>query len=64
MIFSNTVILFVGGIPFAIFQYRPELLATMKNTDDFHYKGKPSHATTTSTLFALSKDEWDTLVSP
>ena len=35
-------------------------VATMKNTDDFHYKGKPSHATTKSTLFAVSKDEWDT----
>ena len=34
--------------------------ATMKNTDDFHYKGKPSHATAKSTLFAVSKDEWDT----
>ena len=35
-------------------------VATMKNTDDFHYEGKPSHATTKSTLFAVSKDEWDT----
>ena len=35
-------------------------IATMKNTDDFHYEGKPSHATTKSTLFAVSKDEWDT----
>ena len=32
----------------------------MKNTDDFRYEGKPSHATTKSTLFATSKDEWDT----
>ena len=32
----------------------------MKNTDDFHYEGKPSRATTKSTLFAVSKDEWDT----
>ena len=38
----------------------------MKNTDDFCYEGKPSHArkpsraTTKSTLFAVSKDEWDT----
>ena len=40
-------------------------VATMKNTDDFHYKGKqPSRATTKSTLFAVSKDEWDTKVSP
>ena len=28
--------------------------------DDFHYKGKPSCATTKLTLFAVSKDEWDT----
>ena len=35
-------------------------IATTKKTDDFHYKGKPSHATTKSTLFAVSKDEWDT----
>ena len=32
-------------------------VATMKNTNDFHYKGKPSHATAP---FAVSKDEWDT----
>ena len=31
-----------------------------ENTDDFHYEGKPSRATTKSTLFAVSKDEWDT----
>ena len=35
-------------------------IATTKNTDDFRYEGKPSHATTKSTLFAVSKDEWDT----
>ena len=35
-------------------------IATMKNTDDFHFEGKPSRATTKSTLFAVSKDEWDT----
>ena len=35
-------------------------IATMKNTDDFCYKGKPSCATTKLTLFAVSKDEWDT----
>ena len=35
-------------------------IATMKNTDDFRYEGKPSHAITKSTLFAVSKDEWDT----
>ena len=36
----------------------------MKNTDDFRscfrYKGKPSRANAKSTLFAVSKDEWDT----
>ena len=26
----------------------------------FRYKGKPSRATTKPTLFAVSKDEWDT----
>ena len=31
-----------------------------ENTDDFHYEGKPSRATTKLTLFAVSKDEWDT----
>ena len=35
-------------------------VATMKNTDDFHYERKPSCTTTKSTLFAVSKDEWDT----
>ena len=35
-------------------------VATMKNTDDFRYEGKPSRATAKSTLFAVSKDEWDT----
>ena len=35
-------------------------IATMKNTDDFCYKGKPSHAIAKSTLFAVSQDEWDT----
>ena len=35
-------------------------IATMKNTDDFRYEGKPSCATTKSTPFAVSKDEWDT----
>ena len=28
--------------------------------DNFHYKGKPSHATAELTLFTVSKDEWDT----
>ena len=32
----------------------------MKKTDDFYYKEKPSNATAKSTLFAVSKDEWDT----
>ena len=32
----------------------------MKNTDNFRYEWKPSHATTKLTLFAVSKDEWDT----
>ena len=35
-------------------------IATMTNTDDFRYKGKPSCSITKSTLFAVSKDEWDT----
>ena len=35
-------------------------IATMKNTDDFCYEGKPSRATTKLTLFVVSKDEWDT----
>ena len=35
-------------------------IATTKNMDDFHYKGKPSRATTISTLFVVSEDEWDT----
>jgi len=30
-------------------------VATIKNTDDFCYKRKPLHATTKSTLFAVSK---------
>ena len=33
---------------------------TMKNTDDFRYEEKPSRATAKSTLFVVSKDEWDT----
>ena len=28
--------------------------------DDFHYEGKPSRAIAKLTLFAVSKDEWDT----
>ena len=34
--------------------------AILKNLDNFCYKGKPSHAIAKSTLFAVSKDEWDT----
>ena len=32
----------------------------MKYTNDFHYEGKSSCATTKSTPFAVSQDEWDT----
>ena len=32
----------------------------MKNMDNFRYKGKPSRDTTKLTLFAVSKDDWDT----
>ena len=35
-------------------------IAPMKNTDDFHYEGKPSCAIAKSTLFAVSKGEWET----
>ena len=35
-------------------------MATMKNKDDSHYKGKPSCATAKLTLFTVSKDECDT----
>ena len=35
-------------------------IAIMKNTDDFRYEGKPSRANAKLTLFAISKDEWDT----
>ena len=35
-------------------------IATMKNTDDFHFVGKPSRAHAKSTPFPVSKDEWDT----
>ena len=35
-------------------------IATVTNTDDFCYEGKPSCAIAKSTLFAVSKDEWDT----
>ena len=35
-------------------------IATMTNTDDFRYEGKPSCATAKSTLVAVNKDEWDT----
>ena len=32
----------------------------MKNTDDFHYEGKPARVTAKSTPIAVSQDEWDT----
>ena len=32
----------------------------MTNADNFRYEGKPSRPITKSTLFAVSKDEWDT----
>ena len=35
-------------------------IATMTNMEDFHYEGKPSRAIAKLTLFAVSKDEWDT----
>ena len=35
-------------------------IATMTNTDDFRFEGKPSCAIVKSTLFAVSEDEWDT----
>ena len=33
----------------------------MKNMDNFYYEEKTSHTITKSTLFAISKDEWDTI---
>ena len=35
-------------------------IATIKNTDDFHFEGKPSRVRTKSIPFPVSKDEWDT----
>ena len=35
-------------------------IATVINTDNFRYEGKPSRAIAKLTLFAVSKDEWDT----
>ena len=35
-------------------------VATLKNTDNFRYKGKPLCTTAKSIPFAVSKDEWDT----
>ena len=35
-------------------------IATMKNTDDFRFKGKQSRTRAKSTHFPVSKDEWDT----
>jgi len=34
-------------------------VAATKITDNFHYERKPSCATTKSTLFSVSKDEWN-----
>ena len=34
-------------------------VATMNNTDNFHFEGKPSRATAKLTLFIFRKDEWD-----
>ena len=53
----------LGVVGKAVHQARGKI-ATKTNTDDFHscfrYKGKPSCANAKSTLFAVSKDEWDT----
>ena len=35
-------------------------IVTIKNTDDFHFEGKPSRACAKSTPFLVGKDEWDT----
>ena len=35
-------------------------IATMKNTNDFRFEGKPLRARAKSTPFSVSKDEWDT----
>ena len=35
-------------------------VATMKNTNSFHYEGKPSPAAAKLTPFTVSKDKWDT----
>ena len=35
-------------------------VVTINNTDNFCYEGKRSRATAKLTLFAVSKDEWDT----
>ena len=35
-------------------------IATVKNTDNFHFKGKSLHAHAKLTPFPFSKDEWDT----
>ena len=42
------------------YESRTVKTATMKNTNYFHYEGKPSRAIAKSTLFVVSKDEWDT----
>ena len=61
-IWSHTVTDWLYHIisPLILSMYRyimATLIATMKNTDDFHYKGKPSHVTAKSTPFTVSKDE-------
>ena len=33
----------------------------MKNTDDFHFEGKPSRAHAKSTSYPVSKDDWYTM---
>ena len=44
-----------------MFEKHPAIkIATMENMDDFRFEGMPSRATAKLTLFAVSKDEWDT----
>ena len=43
------------ALPYSKF---PDLKHKINNK--WPYEGKPSHATTKSTLFSVSKDEWDT----
>ena len=60
LIFSLFDVASARQVPFGIPQYAAIKIATMKNTDDFRYEGKPSRATAKLTPFAVSKDEWDT----